>query len=328
MRVQFIMKSIMNMSIRRYILVVVATATIAQTAASHPGSGIFVEDDESIVFVDTGRGVWRYNLANKLLTSISDLAMHWLAFDRRGTFAEAPDEFGKWFGRVTPRGEHPALISCSDFPCAIGPDGNLYFPFMHGLTIKRRTPDGEETVVARPRDFGFDDEHAVGVNGIACGSDGTIYIVMLDDLHQSEASADHWLYAIHSHTKASNRVTLIKKSFVPIDQIIPQDQRHHEAIPQYCRGLAVDNDNNVYVAATGNRCVVKVSPAGESTVVLRCQKPWSPTAVAVQQGSLFVLEYDDETPTEGRNWPPRVRRLLPDGRVEELISIKRDNARQ
>jgi hypothetical protein len=92
--------------------------------------------------------------------------------------------------------------------------------------------------------------------------------------------------------------------------------------------LAVDDDNNVYVAATGSRCVLKISPAGEAAVVMRCDKPWSPTGVAVAEGAVYVLEYDDETPTEGRSWPPRVRKLSPDGDVSTLITVKRDEDSQ
>jgi hypothetical protein len=313
----------MDMSHRRFTLFVGAIMVMAlQIASAHPGSGIFVEEDESIVFVDTGRGVWRYDSADKSLLLTSGEAMHWLAYDLRGAFAESPEKFGEWFGRITLRGERPALVTCSDFPCAIGPDGNLYFPYMHGLTIKRRTSTGEETIVASPSDFGYG-EHAVGVNGIACGADGTIYIVMLDDLHQSEASADHWLYAIKPNLDAPNRVRLVKKNFIPKDELIAASERHHESIPQYCRGLAVDGENDLHVAATGNRCVLKVTAAGESTVLMRCQKPWSPTAVAVHAGSIYVLEYDDETPTEGRNWPPRIRRRSPDGHIEEVVTVKR-----
>jgi hypothetical protein len=297
--------------------------TLGDAVHAHPGSGVFVDDQGAVFFVDTGRGVWQLAPDGKL-TLLSNIAMHWLAYDAAGAFASAPDQFGEWFGRTTPPGQRPTLVSCSDFPCTLGRDGNLYFPFMHGLTINRRTPTGEELLIAAPRDFGYDDEHALGVNGIAAGSDNTLYIVMLDDLHQSSASADHWLYAVDPNAEAPHRVRLVKKDFIPPDEIIPPSERHHESIPQYCRGLAADDESNVYIAATGNRCVIKVTPAGESSIVLRCEKPWTPTAVAFRAGDLYVLEYDDETPTEGRNWPPRVRKLTAAGEVSTLVTIQRD----
>jgi sugar lactone lactonase YvrE len=305
---------------------VLAVTIAAGRCAAHPGSGLFVDDEGTVTFVDTGAGVWQVDATGKR-TLKSEQAWHWLAYDATGAFAEV-DDLGKWFQRVTPRGERPALVACSDFPIAIGPDESLYFPLMHGLTIKRRTPGSEETVVAEPSDFGYSntedsDERGVGVNGIACGADGVVYIVILDDLHQSEASADHWLYAINPKAPR-DRVRLVKKNFLPADQIIAADQRHHESIPQYCRGLAVDVGGNVFFAAVGNRCVVRVTPEGESTIVLRCEKPWSPTAVAVRDDDLYVLEYDDETPVPGREWPPRVRKLAADGEVTTIAEVTRE----
>src|SRR4029079_5624160 len=99
---------------------------------------------------------------------------------------------------------------------------------------------------------------------------------------------------------------------------LPEGQRYPQVRPEYCRGIAAAEQGNVYVAVPGNRCVMKLTPAGASSVVLTSQKPWTPTGVDVSGGEVFVLEYDDETPTEGRNWPPRVRKLGRDGIVTVL----------
>jgi streptogramin lyase len=305
---------------RRCTLVVVTLVVwtvSASYSASHPGSGIAVDEHGAVYFTDTGRGVWRLGDAGRL-TLISKSAMHWMAIDREGRFAEAPEQFSEWFGRLTPQGDRPTLISCSDFPCVIGADGNLYFAKMHGLTIMRRTPDGEESALVTPKDFGFEPDRPVGVNGIACGPDGAIYLVALDQLHQSEASEEHIIYVVAK----DGRVRTFAKNF--ITDKIPESERHHEARPEYCRGMAVDADGNVYVAATGNRCVLKLTPRGEATTVLTCEKPWTPTGVDVREGDVYVLEYDDETPTEGRNWPPRVRKVDRNGNVTTLVMIERD----
>jgi hypothetical protein len=285
-------------------------------ADAHPGSGIAVDDDGRVHFTDTGKGVWRVDPGGKL-TLISESAMHWMAIDRGGNFGGAADEFGEWFGRITPKGARPTLISCSDFPCVVGTDGNLYYAKMHSLQIVRRTPEGKESTLVTPDSFRVDRSRPIGVSGMACGPDGSIYLVALDSLNRNEGTGEHVLYAV----APGGTIRTIAKDFVK--DLLPADQRHPQVRPQYCRGMAVDGNNNVYVAVTGNRCVMRLSPKGEATTVLKCPKPWTPTGVDVFNGSLYVLEYDDETPTEGRNWPPRVRKRSEDGTITTLATITR-----
>ena len=303
----------------RLAFLLVAVATYAFTPSplgAHPGSGIVVDDRGTVYFTDTGKGVWRIGPGGAL-TLISKSAMHWMAIDRSGKFAGARDEFGEWFGRLTTRGDKPTLISCSDFPCVVGADGNLYFAHMHSLRIVRRTPEGKESALATPRAFKADPSRPLGVSGMACGADGTIYLVAMDSLNQTEGTGQHTLYAVG----VEGSVRAVARDFVK--DLLPAEQRHPEVRPQYCRGMAVDAENNVYVAATGNRCVMKLSPSGEASTVLKCEKPWTPTGVDVSGGEVFVLEYDDETPTEGRNWPPRVRKVGRDGKVRTLATVVR-----
>ena len=296
------------------VIALLALGVYCRNAPAHPGSGIAVDDAGRVYFTDTGRGVWRIN-PDRTITLISTSAMHWLALDPGGRFARSPQEFGEWFGRATPEGAKPAVITCSDFPATVGADGNLYFAHMHSLTIKRRTPAGEESVLATPDRFAFPRGQNIGVNGIASGPDGRIYLVALDSLNQQVGTGDHALHAV----APDGSVQTLAKNFVT--DLLPQQQRHHEVRPQYARGLAVDAEDNVYIAVTGNRCVMKVTPDGTSSVVLKSSKPWSPTGVDVFNGELYVLEYDDETPAQGRDWPPRVRKVRRDGKVMTLATV-------
>jgi sugar lactone lactonase YvrE len=308
----------MRMSRRNFLLplavVIVGILPITRTLA-HPASGIAVDERGTVYFADTGRGIWRIE-EDATLTLISNSAMHWMAIDRQGKFANAPEEFGEWFGRLTPKGQKPTLISCSEFPCVMGTDGNLYFAKMHGLTIMRRTPQGKESVLASPEKFGVDASRPIGVCGIACGPDGTIYVVSLDSLNNRVGSGEHVLYAV----KPVGSIKMLAKNFVK--DKLPQSERHPEVRPEYCRGMAVDEKGNVYIAVTGNRCVMRRTPEGDLSVVLNAEKPWTPTGVDVSQGNVYVLEYDDETPTEGRNWPPRVRKVAQDGKVTVIATVR------
>src|SRR6266566_6369164 len=48
------------------------------------------------------------------------------------------------------------------------------------------------------------------------------------------------------------------------------------------RGLDVATNGTVYAAATGCRCVVKITSAGKVTTVLKSERPWNPTGVALR----------------------------------------------
>jgi sugar lactone lactonase YvrE len=306
-----------HISSMRFFAALIVLASVAGRSAAHPPSGIAIDREGTVYFVDGARGVWRVD-DNGKLTLINESAMHFLAIDHDGAFADAEEQFGEWFGRLTPRGATPTLISCSDFPCTIGADGNLYFAKMHGLEIMRRTPEGAESALVSRKDFNVDADSPVGVNGIAAGRDGTIYTVSLDSLNRTVGTGEHFLYAI----SASGRVRAVARNFVT--DKLPEAKQHPEVRPEYCRGLAVD-DEYVYVAVTGNRCVMKISFDGQAKVILTCEPPWTPTGLAVRRGEVFVLEYDDETPTEGRNWPLRVRKVDGKGKVTNLAEVIRSN---
>jgi WD40 repeat protein len=155
---------------------------------------------------------------------------------------------------------------------------------------------------------------------MACGSDGLLYLISLDSANKIEGSGEHVLYAVGM----DGSIRTIAKNFVR--DLLPESERPPEVRPQYCRGMAVDEQGNVFVAVTGNRCVMKLTPKGEASVVLRAAKPWTPTGVDVFQDDLYVLEYDDETPTEGRNWPPRVRKRDRQGNVVTIATVRGNGA--
>jgi hypothetical protein len=296
---------------------------LAAAAWAHPPSGIVVDDGGAVYFQDGARGVWRVDPGPPAGAPglVSDNALHWMALDPKGAFADAPESFGEWFWRATPRGHKPAIVLCSDFPCAVGTDGNLYYAKNHSLTVVRRSPAGAEAVLTTPATFGVAAERPVGVTGMAAGPDGTVYVVSLDSLNRDVGTGEHAVWAI----APGGAVRPFAKEFVK--DLLPPARQHPAVRPQYCRGLAADADGNVFVAVTGNRCVMKLPPKGEPAVVLQCEKPWTPTGVAVWRGEVYVLEYDDETPTEGRNWPPRVRKAAADGKVTTVAAIKREARR-
>jgi sugar lactone lactonase YvrE len=183
---------------------------------------------------------------------------------------------------------------------------------MHSLNIVRRTQEGTESVFVTPEQFNVSATRPYGVTGITCGPDGKLYLFLLAD-----DSGEHAVYSV----AMDGTIREFAKNFVK--EKLSEGERHSEAMPEYSRGMAVDQQGNVYIVVTGNRCVMKLTPQREASIILRAKKPWSPTGVAEHNGDIYVLEYDDETPTEGRNWPPRVRKVARDGTVSVVAEIRR-----
>jgi hypothetical protein len=303
---------------RRLVLVaafIISTMPVGR-ATAHPGSGIAVDDRGRVYFADTREGLWRVEEGARL-TLVKKGGLHWMTMDRHGAFARSPEELGPCT-RLTPKGEKPTLIGCFEGPCAMGNDGNLYYAKAHGLTIARRSPAGEESVLVEKEKFGM--TGVTGVTGIACGPDGTLYLVALDSLNRMEGHGVHIIWAV----KTDGTIRKFAEGFLKEKDKLPAAEQYSQVWPGYCRGIAVDGNGNVYVAVTGNRCVMKLSAKGEANVMYRTAKPWTPTGVDVFKGELYVLEYDDETPAKHGDWPPRVKKVGRDGKVATVTTVARE----
>lgn len=274
-------------------------------ASAHPGSGIVVDKYGQVFFTDTGKGVWKIDKQGTL-THIPASLFHWMAIDEAGYFSQSQKTFGSWFERVTPQSSKPALIMSSDFPLTVSRDGNIYYADTrhNSARIIRRTPEGKESVLASDKMFEY-------INGIAAGPDGSLYIT-----EASNANAN----TIRKITMKGT-VSIIASFSGKAGNDLPTG-----TVPSYCRGLAVDSQGVVYVAATGSRSVLRITPQGKVSNVLQAPGPWTPTGVAVFHGEVYVLEWHDVAPAlseERRAWIPRVRKVGRDGKITTLATVSR-----
>ena len=132
---------------RLFSILALAVASLLPTPASaHPGSGIVVDRLGQVYFVDMVSGVWRLNPKGGL-THLPGQAFHWMALEAEGHFdgGRLPSGTGGDFTRI---GSNPTLLLASDFPIAIAPDGNLYFPSKGGtaIQVKRFSSSGRNGV--------------------------------------------------------------------------------------------------------------------------------------------------------------------------------------
>ena len=88
--------------------------------------------------------------------------------------------------------------------------------------------------------------------------------------------------------------------------------------------MDVATDGMVYAAATGCRCVVKITSAGKVSTVLKSERPWNPTGVALREGDVYVLEWTHANGGANDGWRPRVRKIKRDGTVSLIVEIKEE----
>jgi sugar lactone lactonase YvrE len=269
------------------------------TAVAHPGSGIVIDAQGNIFFQDSAaRTIWKIDPHGKVTAHHDKLGGHWMALDAKGKFARAGLKLVEWVA--------PALIVADGgAPISVNTDGNLYYGLGVSSTgqasvgITRIFPDGKQEPFAP--DFAGHIEK-LGITGLASGPDGTLYVACLTGVLKVKTDG--------TFTTLANPVVM-----KDCDQDAPTS---------FLRGLDVDSHGTVYAAASGCRSVVKITAEGKVETVLKAERPWSPTGIAVQGDDVYVLEYTNANGHLSEGWLPRVRKLGRDGKVTTLATISKE----
>jgi len=300
---------------------------------AHPGSGIVVDRQGNIYFVDTGAGLpakgRRFGLPaqesskgqagpqagvrkidrNGKLTRLSGPAYHWMTIDvdSRLTNVTLP-YFSSGGATVTRVGVDPTLLLASDFPITVGLDGSLYYPWLRDseqLQVFRLGTSGTTTVLTT-LPANTESGPLRWLNGMVAAPDGSIYYTENRTVRRI--------------TPEGKLITVAGDVTVSTCDSVPGVHAH---LGPLLRGLDVDAQGIVYVAATGCGSVVKITADGKFTNILRTSSPWSPTGVAAFGNDLYVLEYLHTEGDNRREWLPRVRKLSADGSVSTVAEIKK-----
>ncbi|MBF8247295.1 MAG: hypothetical protein HW374_95 [Bacteroidetes bacterium] len=279
----------------------------ANELVAHPGSGIVVDRHGNIYFVDTGSGVYKIDRNGKL-TRLSGPAYHWMAIDVDGRLTNATlPYFSSGDATVTRVGVEPTLLLSSDFPITVGRDGNLYYPWLVSEQLKVfRLPPSGATSIHQALPTNTESGPLRWLNGIVAAPDVSIYYT------------EH--KAVRRITPDGKLTTVVENVTLPVCNSLPGLEADHGP---YLRGLDVDAQGTVYVAATGCGAVLKITTDGKISTVLRTSSPWSPTGVALFGTDLYVLEYLHTAGDNRREWLPRVRKLTADGKVVTVATIDR-----
>ena len=294
------------------ILVITSLALPARIASAHPSSGIVVDQQGQVFFQDIVAGaIWKIDTQGKLTKFYDKLGGHWMALDGDGIFAHADLTLVK---RITPSGAKPTLlVADGGAPIVVHPEGFLYYGHVLldggqvAVGLTRVSPDGKHTLFSPDLKKTLEKTDD-GVYGLASGPDGSIYVSTWD--------------AVLKVTRDATVTTVVHPVVVKDCDEDRADHKPSNRLP-YLRGLAVDAQGTVYAAATSCHLVLKIAPDGKVETVLRAERPWSPTGVAVHGGAVYVLEYTNANGGPDEGWRPRVRRLGRDGKVTTMATISR-----
>jgi sugar lactone lactonase YvrE len=279
-------------------------------AFAHPASGIVVDDQGRIYFLFDS--LYRIDPSGKLSVVQENTGGHWLALDAKGAFANATPKIYK---RATPDGGIPALIYGDGAPLVIGLDGNLYYgsngsqedSFPAGaMTVVRMSPHGEQHLFTPSLKQTLSNLND-GITGLTSGADGSIYAATWNGIVKLSKDG--------SITKIMHPVA------VKDCDSDPADHNPANASSPLFRGLGVDADGNVYVAATSCHRVVRITPRGEVASILISKRPWSATGVTVSGLDVYVLEYTNANGPKTEGWRARVRKIAADHTVTTLATF-------
>lgn len=285
-------------------LAVVIATVFSLAMSAHPGSAIAVNPDGRVFFVDTGGGLFSIEKNGQVVRQEGP-AFHWFALDPAGRFRQTawPSIPG---GELRAVGGVPTIVLSSDVPVTTD-DGGFYFPEAVGdgrIRIVKVLPAGTRSVRAVLPPVRRKGAVVTWLNGLTPGPGGSLYY-----------TEDRAVRKID----ASGAVTIVAKiPDVARCAAIPGTQ--DETDRPYLRGLAVAPDGTVYVAASACGALLKITPRGTVTVLLRTASPWSPTAVAFFDGEVYVLEYLHTASDNRREWLPRVRKIQQNGTVVTLAN--------
>jgi len=276
------------------------------TVLAHPGSGIIVDSEGNVFASDINRGLLKFAPDGKMSVVLRE-AGHWLTLDAEKKFArmdfQQSEHWPRWFKHRNPAGSELAMISDGGSPLVIHRDGNLYYVcndekmIPGGLQIGRLSPDGKLALVAP--DLKAHADELGGIKGLASGPDDSLYAVTPGALLQ---------------VKLDGTFKIVKQPIIApdCDRYLPPNTT--SAYQPFLTGVTVSPRGDIYLAATGCRCVLKLDRRERVSTVLKAESPWSPTGVALHGDDLYVAEWTNAH-SEQHDYRPRVRKVGADGKV-------------
>ena len=309
--------------IARVAAVVCATLLLTVAALAHPAWGIVIDRQGQVYFSDVDHNtVWKVGADGRPVPFVTNKHSHELFIDEAGNlygghvyYDEANDRWINSLWKATPDGRVTEILApTADVPKGLGSlmdaQGNTY-------AISGANDGQQAYVLARRRPDGTVETLAGSVSGYA---DGRGAEAKFAAVQAKVFGPDQALYltdaACVRRVGLDGTVTTLGGN--PLAGI--RRDEHARLL-----GLAVDRNNNVYVADYDFHCLRRVAPDGSTTTLLDAGALWSPSGVAVVGDTVYVLEHRPENLTgflRAFSGPSaRIRVIDAGGRVKTIAAL-------
>lgn len=310
---------------RALIITITAIITLcvllAGNVSAHPAWGIAVDRQGQVYFSDM-ETVWRVDAQGKLTVwraGVRGRHTHEINLDENENLYGVDNDYEpateRWISalwKMTPSGKFSYVLAPTYDPpkaMTIWKDraGNSYYVGQsknaeREIFVLKRTPGGKVTALAGSEKAASEHRQVslYNIGGMAFGTDGALYFT--DGPNVRRVTMD-------------GRMTMLARNLAVEN---PAESPMPESPVTRLFDIDVDAQGNSFVADYGNRRVLKVTPDGRSTTLMRADQPWSPTGVAVKDGNFYILEFGFTPPSK---YTARVRKLSSDGRVSVLATV-------
>ena len=242
-------------------------------AGAHPSWSIAHDRARGLVYYSDLRQVWSIDAAFTRLLVVPNVHTHELLVDAEGNLygedARVNGRHRVW--RRSPGGVLADVIPDTvgyrdDWGFVEGPGGALYWAKCENpatgrasCAIRRRLPGGRIEDAARGLRF------AHPLNFLSRDAEGRILVGDGPDVKRLKSDDSVEIFA-RGVTRASDRFAFM--------------------------GFHTADDGALYLAAYGDRTIVRVSKEGSRSIEARSSAPWSPTGVLKTVHGLWILEFD------------------------------------
>lgn len=251
----------------------VVLAGLPSLSSAHPSWSIAHDRARGLVYYSDLRQVWSVDATLTRRLVVANVHTHELLVDAEGNLygedARVNGRHRVW--RRSPGGVLTDVIPDTegyrdDWGFVEGPGGALYWAKCENPAngqascgVRRRLPDGRVETAARGARFGHP------LNFLSRDAEGRILIGDGPDVKRLKAD-DTLEVVARGVTRATDRFAFM--------------------------GFHTAEDGALYLAAFGDRTIVRVAKDGTRRIEARSSAPWSPTGVLKTTQGLWILEFD------------------------------------